>query len=851
MDSHASPPELSRGVRLAATAGIFGPQADSVVHYIEQDISVHIIGRRCSGRSALLSDVANRLRAAGRPVLRIAGMRSWREEPFAAIFAVGNDATETHRPVEIAQMIANTHLGKPGAVLVCDDAGELDPQSVGVLATAVREHHATAVTASLQTTGLEANSLAMAISPAVCVRVDAVDRVALQKLAVSVLGEPLEPGALTELAVKSGGLVGVAHALLTVGRHKGRLVRMSGGTYTINGQLWTDDLTWIAERLLAGVTNAERADARSLALAGPISLEDAKNLLGRRHLRRLADSGLTYLADVGDLRLVNVFPPLLADYLAHEPSEDDQPGSGLRPPKLDFTEAIPAQSIALLAQRAVADSMTKVRERRAAWREAPSAETALALFLAMEQAGTPDSEIEEILIRTPLSESDATTNLLIWYQSYHILREADPLGAIARLSELYSKIPAYSHVFRVGMMHISFLCGLPVDVEELAELINSDDPFVAAIATQVEIERLISLGRTISAAALLDTLRASGNGIPELLDLLTDLNAILSDNAAAGTRDVLSRISTGEQVMTNAAGMGGYIGLIGLIICGQLAKAFTLVQNLMALEPPSEMGSLVSGILLASASLTSTWTGQPSFARPMTKQANILPVDGPFPGMDTAVAVAFELGIANPAEAGEQLWKMALECFDRGFILRGVYTITLALDFSRDTVGAITRMREVVDTLESPLAQAMAQYALAADDHDVDGIGAAAITFREIGAEFFAIKAAITQILEMRNSERRKLAADLADAEWQRLDELGLSNPSLFARLRNDVGLSAREVAILQLAADGMAYSDIASEFDISTRTVDSHFLNISKKVGFTSRERLGRSIRTWLSPSE
>ena len=843
---------LSRAGRFTAAAQVFGQQADSVVRYVNHGMSVHIIGRRCSGRSALLSEVTNRLKAAGRPVLRLTGVRSWREEALAAILASGDDTTESHRPNDIAHTIVNNQLIKPGAVLVCDDADELDPQSVGILATAIREHRAVAVTTSLQTTGLLENSLVAAISPAVSSRMEAADLATLQQLAVSVLDEPLEPRALAVLAVKSGGLVGLAHALLTVGRHKGRFVRMSGGTYTINGDLWTYDLTWIAERLLTGATNAERADARSLAVAGPISFTDAENLLGRRHLRRLTDAGLTHLAEIGDLRLVNVFPPLLADYLISEPNTAmTLSGKGQRRTKLDLTEVIPAQSVALIAQRSSYDSLAQVRERRAAWGASPSAETALALFLAMEQAGTPDSEIEEILTRTPLDESEATVNLLTWYVVYHTWRETDPAGAVARLDEYRASMPAYDLILQAGQTHIDFLRGMSTDDELVAKLAAADDPFLASAARCIQIERLISQGRTATAAAMLDSLGDVDERFTEPSGLLTDLNAIFSDDVRAGTESALSRISDGHQATTGAVGMAGYIALEGLIISGHLREAFTLVENLLALEPSSELGSLVQASLLNLGSLIAIWNDRPSFAQPLTKQANIRSLSGPLPGLNTAVSKAVELGASDPAEAGRQLWRIGAECFDRDFAFSGLFVLSLAVEHGPDTAGAIPLLRELVDTLESPLAQAMARYVLAIDDHDVAAIGAAAAAFAGLGANLFATKATITQALEMRRNGRRAQAAALADTEWARLKDIDLSNPALFTRLRDDIGLSSREFAILQLAATGVTYQDIASKFDISVRTIETHFQNIGKKVGLTGRDKLSQSVRTWLKPPE
>ena len=54
-------------------------------------------------------------------------------------------------------------------------------------------------------------------------------------------------------------------------------------------------------------------------------------------------------------------------------------------------------------------------------------------------------------------------------------------------------------------------------------------------------------------------------------------------------------------------------------------------------------------------------------------------------------------------------------------------------------------------------------------------------------------------------------------------------------------GLTAREVEVLRLAAQGLSYAQIAERLIISARTVDAHLRSIYGKLGVTSRNEATR----------
>jgi DNA-binding CsgD family transcriptional regulator len=54
-------------------------------------------------------------------------------------------------------------------------------------------------------------------------------------------------------------------------------------------------------------------------------------------------------------------------------------------------------------------------------------------------------------------------------------------------------------------------------------------------------------------------------------------------------------------------------------------------------------------------------------------------------------------------------------------------------------------------------------------------------------------------------------------------------------------GLSAREVEVLRLVAEGMTNAQIAGELYISPRTVNAHLRSVYHKIGFSTRAEATR----------
>jgi DNA-binding CsgD family transcriptional regulator len=148
--------------------------------------------------------------------------------------------------------------------------------------------------------------------------------------------------------------------------------------------------------------------------------------------------------------------------------------------------------------------------------------------------------------------------------------------------------------------------------------------------------------------------------------------------------------------------------------------------------------------------------------------------------------------------------------------------------------------------MEGRLLPALADYIAAAADEDEERLLAASRALRSTDALHWAIRADVTRCLVLRRRGRVADAAAAADESW-RSSSLVAGHPGLFSRVRDDIGLSAREIEILSLIAGQPTLADVADILQTSVRTVENHMYNIGRKVGVSGREALTRAAGSWL----
>ncbi|ORV41937.1 LuxR family transcriptional regulator [Mycobacterium conspicuum] len=159
------------------------------------------------------------------------------------------------------------------------------------------------------------------------------------------------------------------------------------------------------------------------------------------------------------------------------------------------------------------------------------------------------------------------------------------------------------------------------------------------------------------------------------------------------------------------------------------------------------------------------------------------------------------------------------------------------------------RLAELATTLNTPMAEAVAQHARGLADHDGDLLDGAAERFAAMGAVALAADAAAQAAREHAGiGEREKELMSLTRARWV-AGEGGIRTPAVHF-VAQPLPLTEREREIATLATAGLSNRQIADRLVVSVRTVEGHLYRMFAKLGIDRREQLIQLVRlAWREP--
>lgn len=821
---------------------VFRPVLDQLVDHAAGGISVHLVGPHSSGRSEILRLAADRLDDAGHTVLRLNGNPAWRHEPYAALSAAGIGPSPAPGPRRPAgeMMTALVQQLRRDVVVVCDDADDVDPQSVGALLAAHRQRRFVAITSSRPHHPVDPESLMLGLMPAVRVRAPVLGLEQVHDLARQLLGGPVDAGTLARITMQSGGLYGLAATITSVGR-AGMLVQR-GGVWTAPGVLWTEQLAAVVEPFLAGADEAMWSGATALALAGPVPLDHAEKLVEHADLDRLFASGLVHHVRHDDRTLVGVYPPLLAEYLRREGSAFGLARAELVDPVAGGAQSDPigagGADAAVRNLALVRMSAERVQSARAIWSAAPTPEHAVALMDALRFSGASPAEIDDVIAATRIEGEDIDSEAAAWYvgtvATWRAVGLNDLPGALNALDAAAPALPSCASMLRATREHLIFLR------DRAPELGSLTDPIV-------RIEVLVAAGRVDEARALLAEFTPQRqNGVVQS-SLYTGLIDVLAGDLDQGIEHAYRQLNIARKagdpllILANA-----YVALFGLLMAGRLADAARLVQRtLSATRIASYRELLHTGVLVWGAEVA---ISQGRFQQGRTLAAQALATDrgtGPFPGMVPAILAGLDPDA--PDDLPAQLWTLVLDRLDRGYAASALTIAIEAVERSIDAAAA-ARVAEAAATMQGRLLPAAGTYVSAVAAADPDLLATARDAFDSTGAMFYAVRASVSRALLLRASGRSAEAVAEIETAWLSSTAAGLERAGLFHRLVTDVALSGRELEIIRMIARPMTTVDVARALQMSVRTVETHLHNASKKLGIAGRDALVTAATTWLS---
>lgn len=195
---------------------------------------------------------------------------------------------------------------------------------------------------------------------------------------------------------------------------------------------------------------------------------------------------------------------------------------------------------------------------------------------------------------------------------------------------------------------------------------------------------------------------------------------------------------------------------------------------------------------------------------------------------------------------------------DRAQILPAAVEILVAAGELDRAAAATDELRAVAEDYDTPglraqAATAAGRVALATGDVPVAtaALQDAVARWRHVGARYETARARLLLSEALAKTGDADAAALEAKTARTELEALGVeTRVRSRVRLGRDDGLSAREIEVLRLLADGYSNQDIADRLVLSVRTVERHLASAYQKLGLSGRAARANAVRYVLEHS-
>jgi DNA-binding CsgD family transcriptional regulator len=844
---------------------------------LEHDAEFHgvaLTGDGGVGKSTLARTVADTLESGGATVRFALGTQTGCAIPLGAFFG-SVTVEEAHEPAAMLAAAHKTLEREENLVVVVDDAQLLDPLSATLvhqlaaggsarLIVTIRSGYPVpdAVTALLKERLL------------LSLRIEAFTREQTAALARAVLGGVVDIRLINELQERTAGSPLLLRGLLGVGRESGVLVRTDAG-WQLRGALRADrQLHDMLEFRLQSFAPEELEAVEILAAAEVLDWEILRGLCDADVVGRLERRGVIQLVADGSYTVARLGHPVLGEAAMQRAGmvrtrqltntlaqqlqkhmQKQEERSGLLDVRTRIqlaqfmmrSDLSPALDVII---RAAASAMTMSNFAsgeelaRFALDRGGGLPAAIVLAEAMGWQGR-SAEVEAVL---GAFDPEGADELMIAHgcmSAANLFWRGQIEQARLGLANVSDRLESDASVGLMTAMEVvfAFFSGdVSTAIETGLALCACDVPPVAtAWAAAATCWALALTGRYGDVHRIADTgLRAADLGRSGPLQLVIGWGEVMALTAAGD-------FSAAEQIWKRYAAMpagalavhavvNAMLGLVDLAR-GALPSACAAFQNSLS---AMSRGSPFSWLMLVAA-----LSAQAEGARANNEAAAAaLRLSEEACGPQTAVFLP-ELELARAWERACVGETMAAQthAVRAAQIARqsGMYAVEMpalhtAVRF--DDRSQTERLAELACTLNTPLAEAIAEHARGLADHDGDLLDAAADRFADMGAVALAADAAAQAAREhARTGQRGKEIKSSTRAHWL-ASQHEIRTPAVHS-VAQPLPISDREREIANLVAAGLSNRQIADRLVVSVRTVEGHVYRIFAKLGIERREQL------------
>jgi DNA-binding CsgD family transcriptional regulator len=852
---------------------------------LEDDAEFHgvaLVGDSGVGKSTLARALADTLESGGATVRYVLGTQTGRAIPLGAFYrSVTVEAA--HEPAAMLAAARKTLEREENLVVVVDDAQLLDPLS----STLVHQLAASGCARVIVTirSGEPVSDAVTALLKErllLSLRIEAFTREQTEELARAVLGGAVDTRLINELHDRTAGNPLLLRGLLSAGRESGVLVRTEDG-WQLRGALRADrQLHDLLEFRLQSFAPEELEAVEILAAAEVLDWEILRGLCDADAVAPLERRGVVQLIADGSNTVARLFHPIvgetamqragvvrsrqlngmLAQQLRkHLRAEGQRSGLPDLRTKIQLAQFMMRSDLApdldVIIDAAVsAMTMSNFASgeelARFAFERGGGLPAAIVLGRALSWQGRGD-ETEAMLADVDPPDG-ADEWLIVQWGGLRALNlfincgQVEPARQV--LADVKDRVDSEAVVGLVTALEVSFgfFSGDVATAIETGPMLCGSDvlPLAALWAAVATSSALALAGRFGDVHRIADAgLRAaalSESGSDRFLIGLAEATALTWAGDFPAAERVWERYAAMAAGVPEADAM--VEAILGLVQLGRgaLPSACSAFHD--------SVSALSRGFPPGWVMLVSAWSAQAEGARGdgAAAAAALRRSEGAY-GPQVAVflpelelARAWERACVGQTTAAQKHVVRAVQIARQS----GMYAVEMralhtAVRF--DDRSQTERLAELAKTLNTPLAEAIAEHARGLADHDGDLLDAAADRFADMGAMALAADAAAQAAREhARTRQRGKEIKSSTRAHW--LASQGEVRTPAVAAAARPLPISDREREIAMLVAAGLSNRQVADRLFVSARTVGGHLYRIFAKLGIDDRDQLIHLLR-------
>ena len=850
---------------------MFEQEIIRILDYAARGLGVRIVGAPGSGRTTVARRVVAELEGQGAKVYDIFGVPSLTNVPFAGVLSLGLDLRSRAVGILGVSDLLSEHLARPGRrILVIDDIEALDRESLSVI-DIVRKRTQVPIIMTMGDAPFRMNPSALAAGrwPQATVSLAPLRYEQVSLLLADVLKAPADVDVAARVLTKSGGNLRLAVRIIETAVLSERLV-LRGGRWSMSGPtLFNEHLHATVEALLTGLRHEEFTALGTMAVLGPTSVDRLAATVGSEVLDGLELRGLVSVVPGPDRRLLgSVFPPLIEDYLkdhimssrrilrsaiserfAAPTPESEEPAAVA--PGTEESDAGPALAALRdeLKGNQVATSRHFHRRLEAlerfhykAWDADRTLPNAVAFLRVYWGAPIDRHRILEVFTKTDTTRGGAD-DLLFFTMTralWDVMNNGDLEEARASVLAVAAADPGQAAEAEACALFLeASYRAVPGNLDEAFARLEGSRPASGIIAA---VRGIVELYRFEPRAALeaIDSAEGFGN-LPRFEPFVRGMALFASGRVDEALAYALERRQEALRDVDQFSLIAStYVASTALLYRGLFDEAEYLMGWAFSLRRPGFLVDSLYNAMLRLSSLRSVGAGS------LGAQAGsgaAAPDVGPLPGTGKGV---YELVTRRPISIdsfNDSATKHLDDSLDHGFVmeavLSGLFTLCLL-----PTPGIKMRLERLLADYGNTQHEQLLAVADAALERDLQRLAAVLDSYRPDGDVYqtaMLLKGAARRYRILNDTPTATAIERAANAFAFRFRPGGQF--IAFEPEAAGTTLTAREIEMALLAGQ-KTNLEIAEQFGLSIRTVESHISNALRKTGAPTRRALFELVR-------